>query len=79
MDTVLAGQLFGEQSHPPDEVGIIFLEVINGSNVLVGNNENMHRRCRTGIQKGSQPFITIDHFAIGLTSDDAAENTILFH
>lgn len=79
VNALLAGKLFGNQGHAPEQVGVLFFKVIDRDNMLIGDNKEMHRRCRVQIPKGGYPFIAENDPAIRLSANDTAENAIGLH
>lgn len=79
MHALPAGKLLSDNGHAAKQMGIGFLKLIERGDVLVGDDENVHRRCRVRIPKSGHPIIVVKEPAVCLTGDDAAKNAIGRH
>jgi len=75
-DAFLPGQGFSHQDHVSYQGLILLLQFIDGSNVPVGNNQNVNRGNGTDVMKGCHQVIPIDDPGRRFTGDDLAEGAI---
>jgi hypothetical protein len=68
-----------DEGHFANQVNVAFFQLIQGCDVLVRHNKNMHRRYWMGIFKCGYLIIVIKELAIHLPGNDLAENAIWKH
>jgi hypothetical protein len=78
-DALLLGQPPRSDNHLPQQKGIFLADTVQRGDVAVGDNQNMNRRCRLVIVKGSYLLILVSNFSGRIPSDDLAKNTIFRH
>jgi hypothetical protein len=71
----LFGYFFCSQEEMAGDTFIGFFEVIDRSDVLIRDNEQMVRSDRMGIPKSGDHIIAIIDFTGGFTRDDSAKDT----
>jgi hypothetical protein len=69
------GDYFGGREHVADELFVFRQHVIHRGDLLIGHDQNVHRRLGVDIPKGGHLVITKDDIGGDFTLDDLAENS----
>ncbi len=76
IDPFLNGKLIGDGDHVTDQAVVFRLEVADGLQVDVGNDQNMDGSLRLDVSKCRHQLILIDDVCGHLACDDTAENAV---
>src|SRR6056297_3902625 len=72
-NTLAGSNLLRRQHHPADNFGVVVFELVERSDLALGNDQNMHRRLRVDVAERQQIVIFPDNVGRNLAVDDFFE------
>ena len=73
---LLRQALSGEEDMPGELLVIGLAEVVQGRDVLLGNDQKVHGRLRGDVMEGHDLIVLVEHLGRNVPGDDLAEQTI---
>jgi putative ABC transport system ATP-binding protein len=78
-NTLIGSNLFCRQVHPPNKLGILLFEVVQGGDVLFWNDQKMHGRLRINVSESQHLIIFIQYVRLDLALRHFAKQAFVSH